>query len=104
MTRREKTRDVLKGSTFTLITKTFLIKTFLIKTINNKTFITNTFLNQDLHNQDFPKSKLPNRFTKDHVCHHKIGLIRKDPRFVCETYKTGETMNGLPYLAMSLTK
>jgi len=24
-------------------------------------------------------------------------------RFVCETYKTGETMNGLPYLAMSLT-
>ena len=77
---------------------------FLIKTINNKTFITNTFLNQDLHNQDFSKSKLPNKFTKDHVCHHKIGLIRKDPRFVCETYKTGETMNGLPYLAMSLTK
>lgn len=30
MTRREKTRDVLKGSTFTLITKTFLIKTLLI--------------------------------------------------------------------------
>lgn len=24
-------------------------------------------------------------------------------RFVCETYKTGETMQGLPYLAMSLT-
>merc|ERR1712062_50498 len=24
-------------------------------------------------------------------------------RFVCETYKTGETMTGLPYLAMSLT-
>ena len=25
-------------------------------------------------------------------------------RFICETYKTGETMNGLPYIAMSLTK
>lgn len=24
-------------------------------------------------------------------------------RFICETYKTGETMTGLPYLAMSLT-
>merc|ERR1712127_535602 len=24
-------------------------------------------------------------------------------RFVCETYRTGETMDGLPYLAMSLT-
>jgi len=24
-------------------------------------------------------------------------------RFVCETYKTGETMSGLPYLMMSLT-
>jgi len=24
-------------------------------------------------------------------------------RFICETYKTGETMNGLPYIAMSLT-
>ena len=25
-------------------------------------------------------------------------------RFVCETYKTGETMSGIPYLLMSLTK
>ena len=25
-------------------------------------------------------------------------------RFVCETYKTGETMSGVPYLLMSLTK
>jgi hypothetical protein len=25
-------------------------------------------------------------------------------RFVCETYKTGETMTGVPYLLMSLTK
>ena len=25
-------------------------------------------------------------------------------RFVCETYKTGETMSGIPYLMMSLTK
>jgi len=24
--------------------------------------------------------------------------------FVCEMYKTGETMSGLPYLVMSLTK
>jgi len=24
-------------------------------------------------------------------------------RFICETYKTGETMSGLPYLMMSLT-
>lgn len=24
-------------------------------------------------------------------------------RFICETYKTGETMNGIPYLMMSLT-
>merc|ERR1712186_122776 len=24
-------------------------------------------------------------------------------RFVCETYKTGETMSGIPYLLMSLT-
>ena len=25
-------------------------------------------------------------------------------RFVCETYRTGESLTGLPYLAMSLTK
>ena len=25
-------------------------------------------------------------------------------RFVCEMYKTGETMNGIPYLLMSITK
>ena len=66
--------------------------------------IIETFASTSSSASEIPKSKLPNKFTKDHVCHHKIGLIRKDPRFVCETYKTGETMNGLPYLAMSLTK
>ena len=25
-------------------------------------------------------------------------------RFVCETYRTGETLNGIPYLAMQMTK
>ena len=25
-------------------------------------------------------------------------------RFVCEMYKTGETLNGIPYLLMSITK
>jgi hypothetical protein len=25
-------------------------------------------------------------------------------RFICETYRTGETLSGLPYLVMSLTK
>ena len=25
-------------------------------------------------------------------------------RFVCETYRTGETLSGIPYLMMSLTK
>lgn len=25
-------------------------------------------------------------------------------RFVCETYRTGETMEGIPYLLMQLTK
>ena len=25
-------------------------------------------------------------------------------RFICETFRTGETMSGLPYLLMSLTK
>ena len=25
-------------------------------------------------------------------------------RFVCETYRTGESLNGIPYVAMSLTK
>ena len=25
-------------------------------------------------------------------------------RFVCETYRTGETLSGVPYLLMSLTK
>ena len=25
-------------------------------------------------------------------------------RFVCETYRTGETLSGLPYLGMQLTK
>jgi hypothetical protein len=25
-------------------------------------------------------------------------------RFICETYRTGETLTGLPYLFMSLTK
>ena len=25
-------------------------------------------------------------------------------RFVCETYRTGETLNGVPYMAYSLSK
>ena len=25
-------------------------------------------------------------------------------RFVCETYRTGETLNGVPYMMMTLTK
>ena len=25
-------------------------------------------------------------------------------RFVCETYRTGETLNGIPYMMMTLTK
>ena len=25
-------------------------------------------------------------------------------RFVCETYRTGESLSGIPYLAMSMTK
>merc|ERR1712107_294495 len=45
--------------------------------------------------------------THTHIYSHVEDKAKENPgcveRFVCEMYKTGETMSGIPYILMSIT-